>query len=407
VKTLGHSRSSFASGVADECVPDLDVSTNAAKALAPFVDRCAPQLAAEPFQPSRPGKRRQPAYLAELGLDPATPHTAKKIARLEHDRWVQQQKDAPKEKRPTQQRQALRQRTSSENNVLARPTSPTLDPRLLRPGSTEEEGSEEALERFLEDVDQDPFGDCPPQPAKDPNILRHPMDNDRRIRGFLTPSDIIEEQDHPLGQIKTQYPPLEDLEFMTVDDSDLQSLQDIIAGVHIQEEEQTDRSANEGHVAQSVATIVDNINASTFDENATVANDRVTRELVETQLCSVEGYPQLLLPPHEFVTFLSEINVVRNISLASGPQTSWKERAPQYVDVGNSCSPPEPFVFVCPNITYGCDYTSYRLSSVMDQHLYRYPKQPVAVAHAAGTISDFGAFESNQRIEARTAAFCL
>jgi hypothetical protein len=84
---------------------------------------------------------------------------------------------------------------------------------------------------------------------------------------------------------------LEDLEFMTVDNYDLQSLQGIIAGVHMQKEEQTDRSTNERHAAQSVATIVDNVNASTFDENAAVANDRVTRELVETQLYPVEGYP--------------------------------------------------------------------------------------------------------------------
>lgn len=78
---------------------------------------------------------------------------------------------------------------------------------------------------------------------------------------------------------------------MTVDNSDLQSLQGIIAGVHMLEEEQTDESTNERHATQSVATIVDNVNASTFDENAVVANNRATRELVEMQLCPVEGYP--------------------------------------------------------------------------------------------------------------------
>jgi hypothetical protein len=89
MKALGHSRASFASGVADEYVPNLDVSTNAAKALVPFIDRRAPQFAAEPFQPNRSRKRRQPAHLTERSLNPATLHKATKIARLEHDRWVQ------------------------------------------------------------------------------------------------------------------------------------------------------------------------------------------------------------------------------------------------------------------------------------------------------------------------------
>lgn len=65
----------------------------------------------------------------------------------------------------------------------------------------------------------------------------------------------------------------------------------------------------------------------------------------------------------------------------------------------------KPFVFVCPNITYGCDYTSYRLSSIMYQHPHRRPKQLVAVAHAVGTISDSEAFESNQ--ESKPAQQCF
>ena len=87
-----------------------------------------------------------------------------------------------------------------------------------------------------------------------------------------------------------------------------------------------------------------------MDESAAMAIETEDAVFVEVPLRGAERSAQFRLPPSDFVIFMSQINIVRNANLAAGRQASWSERAPMYVDLGNSRSPPHPFVFFCPNV---------------------------------------------------------
>jgi hypothetical protein len=184
---------------------------------------------------------------------------------------------------------------------------------------------------------------------------------------------------------------------MTVDNSDLQSLQGIIAGVHMQEEEQTDGSTNERHAAQSVATIVDNVNASTFDENVAVANDKGDQRVggkrssvrwrdilnfccLRTSL-SLSSVRSTSCAASRWQVALKQVGRNARHSTSTSA-TAVGRRNPLYLSAPTSSTA----ATIRPTVSLVlCTSTSTTVRSSLSP-----------VAHAAGTISDSEAFESNQ-----------